>query len=281
MKRLFLIAFCFTAFASAAWSQQPGSPGAAAALMKGLIIQPSMLDFALSANETGSKKITIMNNTPATIQLRMYLNDWERDSVGKHAYYTAGSRPYSCAPWVKLEKDFIEVPPGAQLPFEVTLRMPESADMTKDMKWAMLFVEVVKERKVQTDSSLQSQINPVYRMGVHIYETPATVQRRELKMVGFTRTSPLTDTSVIYTVAVKNEGDVQLRCQSSLEITNLTTGVKTKLGPGLIPLFPGQKRNISYELPRSLPKGKYSLLAVVDGGDDLPIEAAQGEVELK
>lgn len=280
MKRFFSIIACFFVGLQL-WAQQPGAPGAAAALMKGLIIQPSMIDFTLSANETGSKKINIMNNTPQTVQLRMYLNDWERDSSGKHAYYNPGTRPYSCAPWIKLEKDFVEVPPGGQLPVEITLRMPESAELTREMKWAMLFVEVVKERKVQTDSSLVSTINPTFRMGVHIYETPASVQRREMKMLSFKRTSPVADTNIVYTVAVKNEGEVQLRCQSSLELTNLTTGVKTKLGPGLVPLFPGQKRNIQYVIPTNLAKGKYSLLAVVDAGDDLPIEAAQGELELK
>lgn len=277
MKRIALVTTCLLITVLVAKSQDRN----ATALMKGLIVQPSMVDFTLSANEMGTKKITIMNNTPQAIQLRMYLADWQRDSLGKHTYYGPNTQPYSCTRWIKLEKDFMEVPAGASIPFEVTMRVPDSADFNKDMKWSMLFVEVVKERKVNPDTAVVSQVNPIFRMGVHIYETPPTVKRKEMRMTSFERVPGFIDSSIVYNVAVKNEGDVQLKLKSSLEITNLTTGEKTKLGPNPVPLFPAQKRYISFRIPRELPKGKYSLLAVLDGGDDMPIEAAQGEMELK
>ncbi|HEX2629277.1 MAG TPA: hypothetical protein VHM26_09700, partial [Chitinophagaceae bacterium] len=95
MKRIALITTCFLITALVSHSQDRN----ATALMKGLIVQPSMVDFTLSANEMASKKITIMNNTAQTIQLRMYLADWQRDSVGKHTYYGPNTQPYSCTRW--------------------------------------------------------------------------------------------------------------------------------------------------------------------------------------
>ena len=50
-----------------------------------------------------------------------------------------------------------------------------------------------------------------------------------------------------------------------------------------VPLFPEQIRLLQFKLPKgSFPVGKYTLVALADAlDDDVPLEAAQLEVELK
>jgi hypothetical protein len=66
-----------------------------------------------------------------------------------------------------------------------------------------------------------------------------------------------------------------------VEFTNLATGQKTKLPHYDFPMFPGHTRHVYFKIPADLPKGKYSILGVLDAGEDLPLEAVQKEIELK
>jgi hypothetical protein len=38
---------------------------------------------------------------------------------------------------------------------------------------------------------------------------------------------------------------------------------------------------VRFELPATLPKGKYSALGVIDGGEDLSLEAIESTIEVR
>ena len=247
---------------------------------KGIFVLPAIIDFNLATSQVGNKTLTIQNRTDAGVQLRVYLSDWKRDSLGKHQYSESGTLANSCAQWINIDKTFIEVPSGATIPLNVTLKIPDSATSVKEMKWAMVFIEVVTEKKAMQDTGVSTAVLPIFRMGVHVYQTPPNLGKKELKMLSFDKVFQSSD-STVYSINCENVGDVHVRVKSSLELTNLTDGTKTKLGPDPVSIFPGARRRIYYKLPATLPKGKYSLLAVLDGGDDMPVEAAQTEIEIK
>jgi hypothetical protein len=46
-------------------------------------------------------------------------------------------------------------------------------------------------------------------------------------------------------------------------------------------MFPSQKRYVTFELPKNISKGKYSVLAVADGGEDMSLEAVESVIEVK
>lgn len=52
------------------------------------------------------------------------------------------------------------------------------------------------------------------------------------------------------------------------------------VSPARISTLSAQIRYIDYELPSTLTPGKYRLTAVLDAGTDIPLEAAQIEVEI-
>ncbi len=272
MKKFFFILFLF--LTCTLLNAQTGVP------TKGIFILPAIIDFTLTNGQVAAKTLTVQNRTDSSAQFTLYMADWRRDSLGRHEYYGPGMLPMSCTDWITLDKTFIEVPSGGNIPITVTMKIPDSASSTKEMKWAMLFIEVVNEKKVFQDTGVSTAIIPIYRLGVHIYQTPPNLGKKEIKMLSFGQVK-LAEDSLGLSIECENVGDVHLKGKSSIEFTNLTDGTKTKIGPDPFSVFPGFRRVINYKIPTNLPKGKYSVLAILDGGEDMPIEAAQSEIEIK
>ncbi|MBX9784857.1 MAG: hypothetical protein K2X48_16325 [Chitinophagaceae bacterium] len=246
----------------------------------GIFINPATIDFSLNQGQTGAQRITIINKMPVKKQFKLYVSDWVRDTIGEHEYKPAGSIKQSCARWVVLEKDFVELLPNQYITVNVRLQIPDSADAVKMMRWAMVFVETIEEAKApDVTKKITTIVTTLYRVGVHIYQTPPSVLTRELVMESF---EPLKNNrDSIYRITCQNTGQVQLRCKSYIELTNLTDGKKTVINAEEFPMFPEQKRYVDFVIPSSLPKGKYNVIAAVDAGYDLPLEAAQKVIEIK
>lgn len=246
----------------------------------GIFVDPATMDFSLLEGQSGAAKVRIINEMSHKKQFRLYLNDWERDTIGRHRYVEPGTLANSCAPWVSLDKTFVELNPGETAEVTVSLKLPDSAAAAKAMRWAMLFIETIEEKKApKKTEGIVTTVLTSYRIGVHIYQTPPTKTNRELQMQSF---SVLPNTSdSVYRVACKNVGDAQLHCKSNLELMNTATGKKITLKEVEFPMFPQQVRYIDFVLPVSLEKGKYSVLATVDAGEDVPLEAAEKTIEIK
>jgi hypothetical protein len=67
-----------------------------------------------------------------------------------------------------------------------------------------------------------------------------------------------------------------------LELSSSETGERVSLDPQVVPMFPKQERYVDFTLPSTLPKGKYTAIALVDANDDeVPVEAAEKEIIVK
>jgi len=248
----------------------------------GLQVAPATVDFATGQGQTSVQKITVTNNLTYPVDLKCYFSDWLRDSVGGHVYMDAGAYRYSCARWMTIDKPLMHLEPGKSEIVTVKVQMPDSADAVKNMTWTMLFIQTVKEQAFGPLASRQMRagMNNQYRMGVHIYQTPPNVTRKAIKMLSFGKGEKAGQ----YRFVCQNTGAKQLEVKGYLEISPVTANSqeqKIKVGPKNFPLFPDQKRLVQMAIPETLAKGKYVITAAVDAGNDVPLEAAQGTIEIK
>lgn len=275
---IILLLNCFFCSALTAQTQKDSS---AASLSKGMIVTPAALAFNLNNGQAATKTLRITNGLPDRKQYKVFLGDWERDSTGGHKYYPANTLPQSCARWIKVDKEIFELDPDSSTSITISLQIPDSIEAVKEMKWAMVFIQLVNESKpVKTEKDIVQQLIYNFRMGVHIYQTAPDLKRVYLNMTSFKPISEKKD-SIVYQMTCVNEGTQQLRVKATFEITNLTTGIKIKHSPKDFPMFPNQRRVVNFELPKDLPPGKYSILATADGGDVMPLQAAQVEIDIK
>ena len=260
----FVFILCLTVGMSKSYAQNLG-------------VYPTTINFNLSNGQSEAQTITISNGSSQKVQFRTYLNDWVRDSVGGHAYYDPGTIDRSCSNWITLDKSFIELEPGETAQLTIQIRIPDSAGATSKMRWSMLFIETVQEQLSRDDNQAAAAVRNLLRIGVHIYETPPGISEKGIAAIDL---KPMKDVPNVYNFLCKNTGDVMLECKASLQLTSLSTGEETKLDFVEFPMFPGQRRYVTFEIPKNMPAGKYNVLGILDAGDDIPLEAVETNIEV-
>lgn len=250
---------------------------ATSANAQNLGVYPTTLDFRLSSGQSEAQVINLSNGSGSKVQFRIYLNDWVRDSSGGHIYYEPASIPRSCARWLTIDKNFIELQPGESTQLTVQMLVPATADASTEMKWAMLFIETVEENTSRNDKNAQATVKNLIRVGVHVYQTPPNATEKGIKVLDLKPNPEIANTYDLY---CKNTGDVMIECKAYLELAS-ASGEQTKLDFIEFPMFPEQVRVVTFELPKNLPVGKYNALGILDGGEDLSLEAVESTVEVK
>lgn len=240
-------------------------------------VHPTTLNFNLATGQSEAQVINVSNGSGKKVQFKLYLNDWVRDSLGGHTYMDANTHPRSCAKWITLDKNFLELEPGQASQVTVKMQVPDG-EKDQEMKWSMLFIETVEEQNSANNKQAQATVRNLLRIGIHIYETPPSVTAKEVKVFDLKASDSQKNT---YLLLCQNTGKTMLECKSYLELASLADGKKTKLDNIEFPIFPDQKRYVTFELPADMPKGKYSALAVVDAGEDLSLEAVESVIEVK
>jgi hypothetical protein len=242
-------------------------------------IQPSVLNFHLGPAALEAQPVRITNLSGNKVIFQAYLADWLRDSTGGHQYFRPDTLGQSCASWVHLSRDFIEVEPGKTEELMVRLNTPSDLDKLKEMKWAMLFLQTADEKDSasRNKKQVEAQVKEILRVGVHIYETPPAVNNKSGKAISLLQGKEKNT----YELLMKNAGDVMLQCKGYMELTDPATGKSYKTEKVEFPVFPGGVRKVTLALPADLPKGKYSALAILDMGEDVPLEGIEKMVEVR
>jgi len=245
-------------------------------------IGPATLYFTADKGQTSTQTVYITNKLNRPYSFSIELIDWTLDSTGEDLFYDAGTMHNSCAKWITLDKTFVEIPANSKEAINVKLHLPDSADAIKEIKWTMLHIVTSGEKKAPKKSgSVELALTKSLAVGVRIYQVPpANVSlAKEVKMRSF---RALSDSNNTYRIESENLGAMLLRCHYSIELSSESTGEKITVGPKEALLLPGQKRFVDLAMPKSLAKGKYTAVALIDpNDDDVPLEAAQTEIEIK
>lgn len=241
-------------------------------------VHPTTLEFNLANGQSETQVINISNGSDKKVQFKLYLNDWIRDTLGGHAYYEPNTQPRSCSRWVTLSKNFVELEPGQFTTVNVKLQIPDSPAATSEMKWSMLFIETVEEQVNNGNKAAAATVKNLLRIGVHIYQTPPNLTKKQMKVYEI---KPVPNAKNTYQLVCQNIGDIMLECKSYLELSAMSDGKKIKLDPVEFPTFPSQKRYVTFQLPANIAKGKYSVLGVVDSGEDMSLEAVETTIDVE
>lgn len=67
---------------------------------------------------------------------------------------------------------------------------------------------------------------------------------------------------------LRNTGERSTEGKASIELTNIGNGAKTTLPLILFQTLPGAVRQIKIPISQTLPAGRYSVVALVDYGED-------------
>jgi len=253
---------------------------ASAARAQRVSINPTILSYNVSPGEISTQTISIINLSDQKQSFELSLGDWLRDSVGSHKYFPVGTLENSCANWIKLDNTIVEVEAKQTKDVRVTMNSPSDPTQFKQMKWAMLYVQNAAEQAgaAGTTAKTTAKLVEVFRFGIHIYQTPPKLTDHSAKAISLIP-DPVEKST--YDFSMVNTGSTQLTCKARLELTNIENGKEIKLEDTEFPVFPGAKRTVQLALPPTVPKGKYSMLALLDYDSSMPLEAVELSIEIK
>lgn len=229
--------------------------------------------------------IPVRNEQERVQQVRVVLNDWQRDSTGRNEFLPLGTHPGSCRDRVKVFPMTFQIAPGAVEYVRVTY------DAAGDLAgcWSIVLFESVQPPPPR-DAQQGSRLTIEVRTGVKVYvHAPAEVKSGEIAFAdvvqawvpreppaGAARGTPR-DSALVWQADVRfrNTGTAHLRLKATVEIRDLDGLLLQKVVSGEAYLTPDAVRDLRVTLP-TLAKGDYMALVMVDyGGDE--ITAAQVE----
>jgi hypothetical protein len=245
-----------------------GLPGSGRA---SFVVSPMEHHLRILAGQRGGSTILLRNNGQRALTLKLYLTDSRFGMDGREEDVPPGTVERSCAPWIGLGAELLELQPGEMRQITVELVVPEDA---RGSFWTKLYVEEMSapEATRQEEGGRSYQVFMRQRMGVRIFESvPGTEEPGAV--VSRVRVEAKGSGDRTLTVSVQNTGNSLLQCHGRIEVRNSRGEVVETLKPGTdgeFFVFPGAGRELPVRSSLSLSADSYTVLAVVDyGGEDL------------
>ena len=232
------------------------------------VVSPMEHHLAVPAGGRGSASLVIRNTGARPLSLKLYLADSQFESDGREAELILGTLARSCAPWVELGPELIELAPGETRNVFFDLSTPLDA---RGSYWTKLYIEEIStpEPTQQAMSGRTYQVFMRQRMGVRIFEeVPGTAVPAMIVERVQIESSPDARDVIL---SVVNTGNVLLRCRGWIELRNSAGEVVETLLPaadGQFTIFPDSRRELTAKSKKELAPDTYTVLAIVDYGGD-------------
>ena len=204
-------------------------------------VNPTILSFNANPGGISTQIITITNLSDKKQNYQLTLGDWLRDSIGGHKYFQPGTLDRSCSKWITFDNAVVEIEPQKSRDIRVTLTAPSDPQIANEMKWSMIFIQNVLEQTGEDtkEAKMKATIREVYRIGIHVYQTPPAMNKKEARAVSLEQDKVEKN---IYNFSLVNTGRAMLECKARLLLTNLSNGEEIKLDETEFPVFPEGKR---------------------------------------
>jgi len=247
-------------------------------------MSPSRLYFKASGGETKKQTVHVTNNSTTKQSFAVTFGDFSSPSTdGKTKMMKPGESEHSCSKYLSASPSFFDLEPGQSQDIQVVIDLPNLPEANK-VKWGTMILKLAKER-TEADKSMHDGVGmgllETFQFVVHIFQTPPAVTFKQAEIVSFKEITSTSDTLRTLSLITKNTGEAILDCASYLEFSNLQTGYEQRSKPSAFTVLPEGSREMKFTIPAGLPKGKYTITAVVDIGLKDAVQAAEMDTEVK
>lgn len=247
----------------------------------GVSVSPSSMHLNIKPGTTVAKEIRINNSTKQLYNFSIGYCDFEMGRNGKPLSLKQGEGKYGLSKYINVSPSYFSLKPGEEIKLKAVITIPDNEEALRAL-WTIITIDQVVDRPAldATDHTkrLAMGITPSFGFGVYVYQNPPNVKINSVLIEKFMLQEK--DGNRKIEMIAKNTGDGISYCTSYVELTNLKTGKQEKLQVKRFTILPQYFRDFFYELPASLPSGKYTAVGVVDFGSSEEIVAAEAEFEV-
>ncbi|RLD44648.1 MAG: hypothetical protein DRI89_02900 [Bacteroidetes bacterium] len=244
-----------------------------------LEVSPTQMAFSANTGSSQTLQLYVRNKAQTEQSFIFTISDWLMDNEGKTTYFDAGTTGRSCAEWITVSPSLVTLQPNESANVNVTMLVPNDDASTK---WAVVFVESAVERTGATavDKQVSMGMRISARIAVTIFQSPKSNTFYKGTLEGLSEKVDA-ENNRTYETTVINLGDKILNCKVYFTVSNLATAEEFTSEPIEFPLLPENNKKIEYTLDEKLPKGKYSVAAILDYGNTDELEGIQLDVDVK
>ncbi len=236
-------------------------------------VSPLKLFFNADPGESQTKYIKVKNHQSTVETFILSLSDYNVDSKGKSSYVEAGSLKQSIADWMSIAPSFFELNPNEEKEIAITLQQPVD---NIGSKWGVIFVRTAQEQtSYSADKGLSAGMSVSGRIAINVYQTPGGNTSYKVTINNLSEISTEADTIKSFSVLINNLEDIITPCKIYLIATEIYTAEETNFEPYEFTMFPKSSRKVILYMPGTLPKGTYSLAAILDYGSRTNLEGTQ------
>jgi len=236
-------------------------------------VSPLKLYFTAEPGESQTKYIKVKNHNNKLETFILKLSDYSLDSKGQGEYLDMGSMKNSVADWLSYSPSFFELQPNEEKEVAITMQQP-----TDDYgsRWGVIFVSTALEQtSYSADKSVSAGMNISARIIINVYQTPGTNKNYKATISNLSEITQQKDTLRTFTALINNLSDIITECNVYLIATNVETAEETHFNEEKFSMYPKSSRKIELYMNKQLPKGTYSLAAILDYGSRTNLEGTQ------
>jgi len=247
---------------------------------------PTRVFFKGNPGETVSEVITISNTSKLPYEFVTSIADWKRDSVGQKEYAEMGTMPHSNAKHIQLSGTTLQVNPGEQKSFTVSMIIPVNPSSSIASN-SMLFFTQTNAQEPDMDGKSGVGVKVSMELGVQLFYTPYDSKPGDLHFLAFEKDETISDDNALNSrnirLAVKfqNTGEVNKDGFVRFELTNKQSGDEVKAKPIPIAIMPHDEQWVYYTLPHPIDEGEYLAVAILDAGNNFDLKVAEKNIHVQ
>ncbi len=236
-------------------------------------VSPIKLFYNAEPGESQTKFVRIKNHKDKRETFILSINDLSIDSKGNTSFVEPGSLKNSIADWVSIAPSFFELNPNEEKEISITLQQPTDDNGSK---WGIVMVRTAQEQTAYSaDKQVTAGLALSTRIAINIYQTPGTNKAYKATISNMTEVSNEADSMRTFNALVNNLGDIITTCKVYLIATNVETAEEFPFQESDFTMYPKSSRKLELYMPKTLPKGTYSLAAILDYGSKTNLEGTQ------
>lgn len=215
-------------------------------------VEPSRIEVSVPAGKQRGKSVRVQNKSEKPVHLKTYVLDVVFLPDGTSDFPEPGSTPWSCATWLRVVPEELDLPPGGMQDVRVSLAAPADS---RGGYYAMIFFET-------GPSYVESGLGINFRIGAF---TQATIPNTEVYQAKLADLA--VESSAEVRVGLFNEGNVLFRPKGKLKIVDASQKRvrQVDFNPQRVGVLPNTLRIFRTRL-EPLPPGSYRVKAELDYG---------------
>ncbi|MBI3322034.1 MAG: hypothetical protein HYZ91_07200 [Candidatus Omnitrophica bacterium] len=217
-------------------------------------VEPSRVELAIPAGKSRGKTIRVNNSrTDKPLHLKLYIQDVMFLPDGTSDFPPPGSTAWSCANWIKVIPEELDIAPGSSQEVRISATVPAGA---QGGYYAMVFFET-------GPSYAEEGLGVSFRIGALTQVTVPNTEVYQAKLADLSIADPAQISADLF-----NEGNVLIRPKGKAKVFDAQGKrvAQIEFNPDRLGVLPKTLRKFQVGLGSSLPSGSYRVKLEIDYG---------------